>query len=95
MGTDPCLNLKVDIKPFSEASDWDSSSSTKEISSIQQSIGVGQKYVQNMQTRLPNLIMNQVMNIFTISCTCYSITFETILTDGENVFNGNASIKFC
>lgn len=62
--TEPCLNLKVDIKPFSESTiDWDASSnssSQREISPLQQSIGVGQKYVQNMQTRLPGLIMNQV-----------------------------------
>ncbi|KAG4074486.1 hypothetical protein HA402_015775 [Bradysia odoriphaga] len=62
--TEPCLNLKVDIKPFSESTiDWDASSnssSQREISPLQQSIGVGQKYVQNMQTRLPGLIMNQM-----------------------------------
>lgn len=62
--TEPCLNLKVDIKPFSESTiDWDASSnssSQREISPLQQSIGVGQKYVQNMQTRLPGLIMNHV-----------------------------------
>lgn len=62
MSTEPCLNLKIDIKPFSEASEWDAPNNftNKEISSIQQSIGVGQKYVQNMQNRLPGLIMNQV-----------------------------------
>lgn len=59
-GTDPCLSLTVDIKPFSEAPDWDSISTTtntKEIiAPLQQSIGVGQKYVQNMQSRLPGLV---------------------------------------
>lgn len=62
MAGEPCLNLKVDIKPFSETSEWESASncSAKEASSLQQSIGVGQKYVQHMQTRLPGLIMNQV-----------------------------------
>lgn len=59
--TDPCLSLKVDVKPFSEINDWETSSTTKEISPLQQSIGVGHKYVQNMQNRLPGLIMNQVM----------------------------------
>lgn len=62
-GIDPCLNLKVDIKPFSEASDWDASSTTKEVTPLQQSIGVGQKYVQHMQVRLPGLIMNQVSQL--------------------------------
>lgn len=65
MTSEPCLNLKVDIKPFSETSDWESSSncSAKESSAIQQSIGVGHKYVQNMQNRLPGLIMNQVFHM--------------------------------
>lgn len=58
--SESCLNLKVDIKPFSEAIEWESTSSVKESTAIQQSIGVGQKYVQNMQNRLPGLIMNQV-----------------------------------
>lgn len=59
---EPCLYLKVDIKPFSEAPDWDAASNTsnRDVSPLQQSIGVGQKYVQTMQTRLPGLIMNQV-----------------------------------
>lgn len=59
MSTDPCLNLKVDVKPFSETTDWiesSTSATTKEISSIQQSIGMGQKYVQTMQNRLPGLM---------------------------------------
>lgn len=59
-GIDPCLNLRIDIKPFSEATDWDASSATKEVTPLQQSIGAGQKYVQTMQVRLPGLIMNQV-----------------------------------
>lgn len=59
--TDPCLNLKVDVKPFSETTEWEGNQTTsKEVSTIQQSLGVGQKYVQNMQTRLPGLIMNHV-----------------------------------
>lgn len=59
-GSDPCLSLKVDIKPFSVANDWDGTSASKEVTPLQQSLGVGQKYVQNMQNRLPGLIMNQV-----------------------------------
>lgn len=66
--SEPCLNLRVDIKPFSEATDWDATSNTSqrssETSSLQQSIDVGHKYVQTMQTRLPGLIMNHVRNFF-------------------------------
>lgn len=65
-GTDPCLNLKVDIKPFSEACDWDASSSNKEVSPLQQSIGVGQKYVQNMQVRLPGILFSQMEKTFSM-----------------------------
>lgn len=62
--SEPCLNLRVDIKPFSETTEWESASNAKESSPIQQSIGVGQKYVQNMQNRLPGLIMNHVCIFF-------------------------------
>lgn len=68
--TEPCLNLKVDIKPFSEAPDWDASNQQApsgprgDVSNLQQSIGVGQKYVQTMQTRLPGMIINQVRSIY-------------------------------
>lgn len=68
--SEPCLNLKVDIKPFSEAPDWDASNQSssaggnRDVSQLQQSIGAGQKYVQTMQTRLPGMIMNQVMARF-------------------------------
>lgn len=66
-GTDPCLSLTVDIKPFSEASDWDASIATnKEGTSLQQSIETGQKYVQTMQTRLPGLFMNHMGKTFSI-----------------------------
>lgn len=66
-GTDPCLSLKVDVKPFSEAADWEPSGAAKETTPLQQSLGVGQKYVQNMQTRLPGLIMNQVRSFSIVS----------------------------
>lgn len=66
-GTDPCLTLTVDIKPFSEASDWDpTNTTTKEVTPLQQSIGVGHKYVQNVQIRLPGLIMNQMEKTFSM-----------------------------
>lgn len=57
MNTDACLSLKVDVRPFAEAPDWEATTAvTKEVSTIQQSIGVGQKYVQTMQNRLPGLM---------------------------------------
>lgn len=68
--SEPCLNLRVDIKPFAEAPDWDSTSnnSIRETSSaIQQSIGAigaGQRYVQNVQNRLPGLIINHMEKTF-------------------------------
>lgn len=65
-GTDPCLSLTVDIKPFSEATDWDANASAKDATPLQQSFGVGQKYVQNMQVRLPGLIMNQMEKTFSM-----------------------------
>lgn len=68
MGTDPCLSLQVDIKPFSEATDWDASNTSgKEVvSSNQQTVGARQKYVQTMQTRLPGLIMNHMEKTFSM-----------------------------
>lgn len=69
MGTDPCLSLKVDIKPFSEATDWDATTTTttRDIATpLQQSIGAGQKYVQNMQTRLPGFFMNHMEKTFSM-----------------------------
>lgn len=66
-GSEPCLNLRVDIKPFAEASDWDSTSnnSIRETSSaIQQMTGAGQRYVQNVQNRLPGLIINHMEKTF-------------------------------
>lgn len=63
--TDACLSLKVDVRPFAEAPDWETSSNTsKEASAIQQSLGVGQKYVQTMQNRLPGL-MEKTFSIVT------------------------------
>ena len=66
--TEPTLNLQIDVKPFSEQPDWESNSSTSSTltvmnSNLQQSIGAGQKYVQN---KLPGLIMNQMEKTFSI-----------------------------
>lgn len=60
--------MTVDIKPFSEAPDWDpTNTTTKEVTPLQQSIGVvGHKYVQNVQSRLPGLIMNQMEKTFSM-----------------------------
>lgn len=88
--SEPCLNLKVDIKPFSEAPDWDASSNSKEVSSLQQSIGVGQKYVQNMQNRLPGLIMNQVGLREQLQPIATQLT-NPLIPDGENFLDGHQS----
>lgn len=66
--SDPCLNLRVDIKPFSEAPDWEagSNNASRETSPLQQSITSGQRYVQNVQNRLPGLIMNQMEKTFSM-----------------------------
>lgn len=58
----------MDIKPFSETSDWDASSTTtkSEVTPLQQSLEVGQKYVQTMQTRLPGFLMNHMGKTFSM-----------------------------
>lgn len=95
----------VEIKPFSEATDWDAASTTsassstatllsttagaaaaaasgvggggnggvvysvggrQEVTPLQQSLEVGQKYVQNMQTRLPGFFINQMGKTFSM-----------------------------
>lgn len=61
--TEPTLNLQIDVKSFSVQQEWDGTNSAASIiaTNIQQSIGAGQKYVQN---KLPVLIMNQVEKTF-------------------------------
>lgn len=56
------------MKPFSEQPDWEANSAASSAltmmnSNIQQSIGAGQKYVQN---KLPGLIMNQMEKTLSI-----------------------------
>uniref|UniRef100_A0A182MBP1 Rab-GAP TBC domain-containing protein n=1 Tax=Anopheles culicifacies TaxID=139723 RepID=A0A182MBP1_9DIPT len=81
--SEPCLNLRVDIKPFSEASEWDgngtvtSTSIPRELVSLQQSIGAGQKYVQN---KLPGLIMNQMEKTFSMVQRAFNLVEDPLLT---------------
>ncbi|CAD7086365.1 unnamed protein product [Hermetia illucens] len=78
-GNEPCLNLRVDIKAFSEAQDWEvNSPATKEISALQQSIDAGQKYVQNMQNKLPGLIMNHMEKTFSMVQRALNLTEEQL-----------------
>ncbi|XP_055381882.1 protein PF3D7_1417600 isoform X2 [Condylostylus longicornis] len=68
-GSEPCLNLRVDVKSFEESNNSERSSFEAyklEHSSFQQSIDAGQKYVQNMQNKLPGLIMNQMEKTFSM-----------------------------
>lgn len=62
--TEPTLNLQIDVKCFSVQQEWDGSNSAAAIiaTNIQQSIGAGQKYVQN---KLPGLIINHMEKTFT------------------------------
>uniref|UniRef100_A0AAG5CWW4 Rab-GAP TBC domain-containing protein n=1 Tax=Anopheles atroparvus TaxID=41427 RepID=A0AAG5CWW4_ANOAO len=79
---EPCLNLRVDIKPFSETSDWDGAGTAtnaipRELVSLQQSIGAGQKYVQN---KLPGLIMNQMEKTFSLVQRAFNLAEDPLLT---------------
>ncbi|XP_058124893.1 uncharacterized protein LOC131282892 [Anopheles ziemanni] len=79
---EPCLNLRVDIKPFSETSDWDGTGAAtntipRELVSLQQSIGAGQKYVQN---KLPGLIMNQMEKTFSMVQRAFNLVEDPLLT---------------
>uniref|UniRef100_A0A182NET8 Rab-GAP TBC domain-containing protein n=1 Tax=Anopheles dirus TaxID=7168 RepID=A0A182NET8_9DIPT len=81
--SEPCLNLRVDIKPFSEASEWDgngtatTTSMPRELVSLQQSFGAGQKYVQN---KLPGLIMNQMEKTFSMVQRAFNLVEDPLLT---------------
>uniref|UniRef100_A0A182PAP2 Rab-GAP TBC domain-containing protein n=1 Tax=Anopheles epiroticus TaxID=199890 RepID=A0A182PAP2_9DIPT len=81
--SEPCLNLRVDIKPFSETSEWDGNgtgtapSIPRELVSLQQSIGAGQKYVQN---KLPGLIMNQMEKTFSMVQRAFNLVEDPLLT---------------
>uniref|UniRef100_A0A182K6S7 Rab-GAP TBC domain-containing protein n=1 Tax=Anopheles christyi TaxID=43041 RepID=A0A182K6S7_9DIPT len=81
--SEPCLNLRVDIKPFSEASEWDGNgtgtgtSIPRELVTLQQSIGAGHKYVQN---KLPGLIMNQMEKTFSMVQRAFNLVEDPLLT---------------
>lgn len=76
--SEPCLNLKIDIKPFSEAPDWDITTTNiaREIS-IQQSFGAGHKYVQN---KLPGLIINQMEKTFSLVQRALNLVEDSAMT---------------
>ncbi|XP_053690581.1 uncharacterized protein LOC128739177 [Sabethes cyaneus] len=79
--SEPCLYLRVDIKPFSETSEWDGSINTggitRELASLQQSFGAGQKYVQN---KLPGLIMNHMEKTFSLVQRALNLTEDPLMT---------------
>ncbi|XP_058825548.1 uncharacterized protein LOC131685683 [Topomyia yanbarensis] len=79
--SEPCLYLRVDIKPFSETLEWDGSGNTggitRELASLQQSIGAGQKYVQN---RLPGLIMNHMEKTFSLVQRALNLAEDPLMT---------------
>lgn len=97
MGTDPCLSLIVDIKPFSETSDWETSNTqTKEVTPLQQSIEVGQKYVQNMQTRLPGFFMNHMGKTFSMVTRALNfVEDQTILQPQRQPLSDAEFRSFC
>lgn len=80
--SDPCLHLRVDIKPFSEAPEWEagSCSTSRETSPLQQSITSGQRYVQNVQNRLPGLIMNQMEKTFSMVQRALNLVEDPIIS---------------
>ncbi|XP_013098716.1 uncharacterized protein LOC106081365 [Stomoxys calcitrans] len=55
-----------------------SSSARELISPLQQSIGVSQKYVQQMQTKLPGIIMNQMEKTFSMVQKAFNLNEETM-----------------
>lgn len=82
--------LQIDIKPFTEVKEWDPNTATSSsagatptttrelISPLQQSFGVSQKYVQQMHTKLPGLIMNQMEKTFSIVQKAFNLSDETM-----------------
>lgn len=78
--TEPTLFLQIDVKPFSEQHDWDAANNAASIIStnIQQSIGAGQKYVQN---KLPSLIMGHMEKTFSMVSRALNLVDDpTVLT---------------
>ncbi|XP_075165451.1 uncharacterized protein LOC142237879 [Haematobia irritans] len=54
------------------------SSARELISPLQQSLGVSQKYVQQMQTKLPGIIMNQMEKTFSMVQKAFNLNEETM-----------------
>lgn len=84
---EPYVDLEIEVIPRTEVKEFVSSesrnggktfaNSAKEIvSPIQQGIGAGQKYVQNMQTKLPGLIMNHMEKTFSIVQKAFNLSDE-------------------
>lgn len=85
---EPYVDLEIEVIPRTKVKEFANSearnekttftSSAKEIiSPIQQSIGAaGQKYVQNMQTKLPGLIMNQMEKTISIMQKAFNMNDE-------------------
>ncbi|CAO1346858.1 unnamed protein product [Diamesa hyperborea] len=75
-GLEPCLNLQIDVKLFSEAPDWDANINNSATSTLSALTGgmtnvqqAGQKYVQNVQNKLPGLsgfLQGQIEKSFSI-----------------------------
>ncbi|KAH8397216.1 hypothetical protein KR215_010710 [Drosophila sulfurigaster] len=89
--SEPCLMLQIDVKPFTVVRECDTSNDTsaseRRVSSNSsaslsasvsplQSLGVSQKYVQHMQTKLPGLIMNQMEKTFSIVQKAFNLSDE-------------------
>ncbi|XP_030387327.1 TBC1 domain family member 25 [Scaptodrosophila lebanonensis] len=55
-----------------------SGSAARDLMSPLQSLGVSQKYVQHMQTKLPGLIMNQMEKTFSIVQKAFNLSEETM-----------------
>jgi len=87
--SEPCLMLQIDVKPFTVVRECETeSTTTNRIPNISnttslsasvsplQSLGVSQKYVQHMQTKLPGLIMNQMEKTFSIVQKAFNLSDE-------------------
>ncbi|XP_030560511.1 uncharacterized protein LOC115762449 [Drosophila novamexicana] len=87
--SEPCLMLQIDVKPFTLVRECETdSTATSRSGSISstatfsasvsplQSLGVSQKYVQHMQTKLPGLIMNQMEKTFSIVQKAFNLSDE-------------------
>lgn len=77
------MNLQIDVKSFSEQNEWDNAASSTLMnmnSNIQQSIGAGQKYVQN---KLPGLIMGHMEKTFSIVTRALNFVEDPLLNQTQ------------